>query len=206
MALPTGSKRAGLLLLIVALGLSVHASCTSKELDPRIQLDGPYERQEEIAQFINGSHLWQAYLDYLSPGGATPAVSVHLEFERRVTRKTTDGDYDPGTVTATLLMKNLVSGRTILKNEDRFAIKDFVFVGDENATRDEIQAAAFSSTEDTAMRFVLYSLDLGVLYGMKEEGPAGAPLVPALEQTVNDQFAGDKIGAAKAALRAIQGG
>ena len=183
----------------------VSTACTSKDLDPRVRFNGPYERQDKVAQHINGSNLWAAYLDYLAPDGATQAVEIDLTFERQITRKSTQGDYDPGIVHAKVNMKNLMTGKTILSNHDKFAIKDFVYVGDENATRDDIQAAAFSSTEDTAMRFVVFTLEVGVIYGMRDEGPAGQAFIPALEEKAQDQFAGDMVGAAKQALRAIRG-
>lgn len=207
MSTPIGLNRpaALCLLAILTMGLLSSLACTSKELDPRVSLDAPYEQQERVAQHINGSDLWQAYLDYLSPDGATPAVEIHLEFERQITRKTNSGDYDPGVVHARLNVKNLASGKTILSNYDKFAIKDFVFVGSDTATRDEIQAAAFASTEETAMRFVAFTLELGAIYGMREEGPAGQPFIPVLEEVAGDQFAGDKVGAARQALRAIRG-
>jgi hypothetical protein len=186
-------------------GLLLNLACTSKELDPRIVLDAPYQHQEKIAQSINGSDLWQAYLDYLSPDGATPVVEIQLSFERKITRKTNNGDYDPGIVYADLFMKNLSSGETLVTNTDKFAIKDFVFVGDENATREEIQAAAFEATEKTAMRFVVYTMEIGVISGMVKEGPAGQPFIPALEDKADDMAAGDMAGVAKAALRVIGG-
>ena len=106
---------------------------------------------------------------------------------------------------AKLQMKNLVSGQTILSNYDKFAIKDFVFGGLENATREEVQAAAFAATEETAIRFVLYSLELGVIYGMRDEGPNGFVFIPVLEEKAEDQWAGDMIAEAKRAIGAIRG-
>ena len=209
MSTPIGSNRVGFLFLlaVVTIGFLSTSACTSKKLDPRCTLDAPYEYQGQIAQFINGSNLWQAFLDYLSPvkEGATPVVEIDLTFEREITRKTSDGDYDPGVVHAKLEMKNLVSGQTILVNHDKFAIKDFVFGGYEDATREEVQAAAFAATEETAIRFVLYSLELGVIYGMREEGPKGSSFIPALEEKMEDQWAGDMVGEAKRTLRAIRG-
>ena len=210
MSTPFGSNRVAFLCLLTALtiGLLSSMACTSKELDPRIALDAPYEHQDRIAQFINGSNLWEAYLDYLSPvkDGASPVVEIQLEFERVITRKTNTGDYDPGVVHARLEMRNLASGRPILKNEERFAIKDFVFVGDDDATREEVQAAAFASTEKTAMRFVLRLLQMGVIGGMRAEGTTGSAFIPALEETVEDPLAGDLAAAARQALGVIRGG
>ena len=120
MSTPIGLSRAGFLCLltVLATGLLSSSACTSKKLDPRINLDAPYEHQERIAQFINGSNLWEAYLDYLSTAkeGASPVVEIHLEFERVITRKTSTGDYDPGIVHARLEIRNLASGKDILKN------------------------------------------------------------------------------------------
>jgi hypothetical protein len=210
MSTPIGLSRAGFLCLltVLATGLLSSSACTSKKLDPRINLDAPYEHQERIAQFINGSNLWEAYLDYLSPAkkGASPVVEIHLEFERVITRKTSTGDYDPGIVHARLEIRNLASGKDILKNHDKFAIKDFVFVGSDDATREEVQAAAFASTEKTAMRFVLRQLEMGVIGGMRQEGTNGSAFIPALEETVADPLAGDMAAAARQALGVIRGG
>ena len=208
MSTPIGTNRVRILALLVILtiGLLPTLSCASKKLDPRLRLAAPYEYQADIAQFTNGSNLWEAYLDYLSPvkDGAKPVVEIDLSFERETTRETNDGDYDPGIVHATLEVKNLVSGQTILSDYDKFAIKDFVFGGFENATREEIQAAAFAATEETAMRFVLYSLEMGVIAGMRAEGAAGSVFIPVLEEKMADQWAGDMAGEAKLAIREIR--
>ena len=208
MSTPIGTKRVRLLWLfgILSIGLLPTLSCTSKKLDPRLRLAAPYEYQAEIAQFINGSNLWEAYLDYLSPvkEGAKPVVEIDFGFEREITRETNDGDYDPGIVHANLEVKNLVSGQTVLTDYDKFAIKDFVFGGFENATREEIQAAAFAATEENAMRFILYSLEMAVITGMREEGAKGSVFIPALEKKAEDQWAGDMAGDAKLAIKAIR--
>ena len=78
MSTPIGSNRVGFLCLltIFTVGLLPTLSCTSKELDPRLRLAAPYEYRDQITQFINGSNLWQAFLDYLSPvkkGGRGPS-------------------------------------------------------------------------------------------------------------------------------------
>ncbi len=208
MSTPIGSNRVGFLCLLTVftVGLLSTSACTSKKLDPRCRLAAPYEYRDQIAQFINGSNLWQAFLDYLSPvkEGAKPVVEIDLTFERVITRETNDGDYDPGIVHANLEVKNLVSGQTVLSDYDKFAIKDFVFGGFENATREEIQAAAFAATEETAIRFVLYSLEMGVIYGMREEGAKGSVFIPVLEEKMADQWAGDMGGEAKLAIKAIR--
>jgi hypothetical protein len=195
------------LLTVLAAGLVSSAACTSKELDPRISLDAPYQHQDEIARFINGSDLWEAYLDYLAPDKAvaSPVVAITLTFERRITQKTNRGDYDPGIVNSTLELKNLVSGKPMAGSQDKFAIKDFVFVGDDDATREEIQEAAFLATERTALRFVLRSLEAAVVFGMREEGPAGQAFIPVLEKTAEDPLAGNMAGEARRTLRVIRG-
>ena len=209
MSTPIGLNRAGFLCLLAVLTTALLSSsaCTSKQLDPRITLDAPYEHRDQIAQFINGSNLWEAYLDYLSPvkDGASPVVEIHLTFERVITRKASGGDYDPGIVHANLQVKNLQSGKAIATNHDKFAIKDFVFVGNEDATREEVQAAAFAATEATAMRFVLRVLEVGVVFGMRQEGACGSAFIPALEETAEDPLAGDMAGEAKRTLGVIRG-
>ena len=190
-------------------GLVAMAACTSKEVDPRCRISAPSAAHRgRLAQHINGSELWQAYLDYLSPvrEGSKPVVSLHLSFEREITHETNNGDYDPGIVHADLELRNLKAGSTFLTDYDKFAIKDFV-VGnfDRDATRDEIQEAAFAATEEGAMRFVIYSLDLGVIRAMSAEGSKGRAFVPALQEKREDPWSGDLGGEAKIALRNIQG-
>jgi hypothetical protein len=193
------------LLAVGTAGALALASCTSSEVDPRLSMDVPYEHQAQIAQFINGSDLWQAYLDYLSPDGTTPVVEIYLGFERRITQETSDGDYDPGIVYASLEMTNLVSGRSLATADDSFAIKDFVIGDLKDASRDEIQDAAFAATEQTAVRFVLRSLEVGIIQGMRDEGTSGTPFIPVLEKTAADEWAGDMAGMAKGALKVIRG-
>ena len=204
MSTPTG--RVGFrCFLVITVGFAAAFACTSKKLDPRVKLAAPYEHRDAIAKFINGSNLWEAYLDYLSPKeGAKQVVEIDLTFEREITRETTDGDYDPGIVHATLEVTNLASGAVIHSDYDKFSIKDFVFGGFENATRDEIQDAAFAATEETAMRFVLYSLDAAIISGMRAEGAAGSVFIPVLEEKAADQWAGDMAGDAKLAIKAIR--
>ena len=190
-------------------GLVAMAGCTSKEVDPRCRISAPSaSHRGRLAQHINGSELWQAYLDYLSPvpEGSKPVVSIHLAFEREITHKTNNGDYDPGIVHADLELKNLKAGTTFLTDYDKFAIKDFVIGNfDRNATREEIQEAAFGATEEGAMRFVIYSLDLGVIRAMSDEGSKGRAFIPALQEKREDPWSGDLGGEAKIALRNIQG-
>ncbi len=202
-----GLNRAGALLAVLTAGALSISACTSKELDPRCTLVAPYEYQDRIAQFINGSGLWQAYLDYLSPvkEGASPVVEISLTLEREITRETSVGDYDPGIVYANLEMTNLVSGQTLASNNDRFAIKGFV-VGDlAGASREEIQEAAFAATEKGAMRSILYSMEMGVILGMRDEGSSGTSFIPALEEKAADPTAGDMAGAARGAIDVIRG-
>ena len=163
-------------------GLVAMAACTSKEVDPRCRISAPSAPlRGQLAQHINGSELWQAYLDYLSPvrEGSRPLVSIDLDFEREITYKSNDGDYDPGIVHADLELKNLKAGNILLTDYDKFAIKDFVIGNfDRNATREEIQETAFAATEQGAMRFVIYSLDLGVIRAMSDEGSKGRAFIP----------------------------
>lgn len=190
-------------------GLVAMAACTSKEVDPRCRISAPSAAHRgQLAQHINGSELWQAYLDYLSPvrEGSKPVVSIDLDFERVITHKTNNGDYDPGIVHADLELRNLKEGTTFLTDYDKFAIKDFV-IGDfdRNATREQIQETAFAATEEGAMRFVIYSLDLGVIRAMSDEGRKGRGFIPALQEKREDPWSGDLGGEAKIALRNIQG-
>jgi hypothetical protein len=49
------------LLTVLTVAFLPTLSCASKKLDPRCKLAVPYEHQEQIAQFINGSNLLTRY-------------------------------------------------------------------------------------------------------------------------------------------------
>lgn len=54
------------------------------------------------------------------------------------------------------------------------------------------------------MRFVVYSLEMDVISGMRAEGTAGSVFIPVLEEKMEDQWAGDMAGEAKLAIREIR--
>jgi hypothetical protein len=177
---------AGLMLLVL------FGACTSSKVDPRCSVSArSAEHTAGVAKAINGSKLWQAYLGYLSPARDVdrPVVKFHLTFNREITRRSNEGDYDDGVVHAYLSVTNLRSGSELYSNTGTYAIKDFVFT-EKNATREEIQAAAFAATEVTAMRFVHHWIQVAAIRAMANEGGSGSGFVSVLEEQMEDPWGG----------------
>jgi hypothetical protein len=182
-------------------------ACTSSKPDPRCRLSAPSPNYVQgIAKAINGSNLWQAYLDHVSPvrDKGQPVMAFKLTFEREITQRSNEGDYDPGIVHAHFTVTNLRMNREVYSQGDKFPIKDFVFT-EGDATREEIQRAAFEATENTAMRYVHRWAQIAAIRAMIQEGASGTAFVEALEEQIQDPWGGDLIGEAKLALNKIRG-
>ena len=196
---------AGALVALIALVLT--SACTSSKADPRCSLSAPStEYRVGVAKAINGSDLWEAYLDHVSPTRdvSDPVIAFKLTFEREITRKTNEGDYDPGVVHTHLTVTNLLMNREVFSKGDKFAIKDFVFTRDA-ATREEIQRAAFEATENTAMRYVHRWVEIAAIRAMLQEGTSGRAFIDVLEEQTQDPWGDDLVGEAKVALQKIRG-
>lgn len=182
-------------------------ACTSSEVDPRCSISAPSTFDTAaVAKAINGSKLWQAYLDHVSPVREVgqPVVAFDLTFNREITGTNNGGDYDDGVVHAYLSVTHLWSGSQLLAQSDKFPIKDFVFT-DSEATREEVQAAAFSATESTALRYVHNWVQVAAIRAMMTEGSGGSAFVAVLEEQMENQFADNIRGEAKRALKSIRG-
>jgi hypothetical protein len=186
--------------------LALATACTSTKADPRTRLSAPSpEYLMGMAKAINGSNLWEAYLDHISPvrDVSQPVMAFKLTFEREITRRTNEGDYDPGIVHTHLTVTNLLMNREVYSRADKFAIKDFVFTRDA-ATREEIQRAAFEATEDTAMRYVHRWVEIAAIRAMVQEGAGGSAFIEVLEEQTQDPWGDDLVGEAKVALNKIR--
>jgi hypothetical protein len=163
--------------------LMLSAACTSSKADPRCSLSAPTpEYFMGVAKAINGSDLWETYLDHISP----------------------IRDVDPGIVHTRLTVTNLLINREIYSQHDKFAIKDFVFT-EGSTTREEVQRAAFAATENTAMRYVHRWVEIAAIRAMAQEGTGGRDFIEVLEEQTEDPWGDDLIGEAKLALNQIRG-
>jgi hypothetical protein len=187
--------------------IAFYAACTSSKVDPRCSISTPSpEDTARVAKAINGSKLWQAYLDYVSPVRDVdkPVIAFDLTFNREITRRSNEGDYDDGLVHAYLSVIHLWSGSQIYSKSDTFPIKDFVST-DSSATREEVQAAAFAATEGTAMRYVHNWVQVAAIRAMGMEGASGSGFILVLEEQMEDPWGDNLIGEAKLALKSIRG-
>ena len=79
---------------VVALSVLLSGvACASSKVDPRCSINAPNARyRAKLARSVNGSKLWQTYFDLMMPSkeGAIPIISVDLDFDRKITRKTND--------------------------------------------------------------------------------------------------------------------
>jgi hypothetical protein len=187
--------------------VALTGACTSSKVDPRCSISAPSPGDTaDVAKAINGSKLWQAYLEHISPVRDVddPVIGFNLTFNREITRRSNEGDYDDGVVHAYFSVANLWSGSQLYSNTDRFPIKDFVFT-DGAATREEVQAAAFSATEDTAMRYVHNWVQVAAIRAMRQVGTSGSGFISVLEEQMDDPWGDNLIGEAKQALKSIRG-
>ncbi len=181
-------------------------ACLPEEANSRFTVNAPLPMYRfQISRHVRESALWQTYLDYLSAqqAGDGPVISIDVVFEREVTG-TGSGDYDPGIVYADLEVTNLQSGTILRTDRDELEIPNHVIVR-EDATREEVQDAAFAAVEEKAVRFVRYSLDLAVIRAMSEEGRRGKAFLPILQETHENHWSTELAREAEAALRSIQG-
>ena len=123
--------------LVTSLTVLVLAvACTSSKVDPRCSISAPSAGDTAgVAKAINGSKLWQTYLDHVSPvrEADKPVIAFDLTFNREITKRNSEGDYDDGVVHAYLSVTHLWSGSQLFTQSDTFPIKDFV-ITDSSAT------------------------------------------------------------------------
>lgn len=190
---------------VIALLVTAFA-CVSSEVDPRCSINAPNARyRAKLARSMNGSKLWQTYFDLMMPvkEGANPIISVNLDFNREITKRTNDGDYDPGNVEIIFSVTNLITG-AILYEENRDAMLDTFIFGrfDADATREEIQEAAFKDTEEDVFPFIDRWINIAAIRAMGEERKTA--FIPALEVEAQNQYAEDLMNEARWAIEKIQ--
>jgi hypothetical protein len=186
--------------------LAFSAACVSSEVDPRCSINAPNARyRAKLARSVNGSKLWQTYFDLMMPvkEGANPIIEVYLNFNRDITMKTNDGDYDPGTVEIIFSVTNLMTG-AILYEDNRDAQLDAFIFGrfDADATREEIQEAAFKDTEEDVFPYIDRWINIAAIRAMGEERKTA--FLPALEEEAQNQWAEDLMSEARWAIEKIQ--
>jgi hypothetical protein len=180
--------------------------CVSSEVDPRITVEATPELTGIVAQSVNASEFWQEYFDELG-GSGEPLVRFALAMNRRVTSRTTGGDYDPGVVDVTLRATSLRTGTTLVEKEATVDIDPVIFGRfDESMTRDDIQRKAFESTERKIHMHVELWVNVAALRAMAEEGPAGSAFLPFLEKTARNPWGEHIPDEANTAIRRIRGG
>ena len=93
-------------------------------------------------------------------------------------------------------------------SEEKSTKLDDVIFGmfDENATREDIQNAAFAEAEDDVFPYLDRWVNLGALRAMAQLGAGGEALAPVLEAQIDDPWAEDLAYEAKHALSKIRGG
>ena len=211
-SLTTSLHRLGLRGLVLCCTASVLtlSGCTSTRVDPRVSIEAPNEEYRgRLAQSINGSELWTAYLEHVAPGGgggSVPLVSVILGMERKVTRRTGDGDYDPGIVKIEFSVHSLLHRSQVYSEKKEKKLDDFIFGRFDTSSREAIQRAAFEAAEDDVFPYLDRWLNLAIIRIMAKEGRNGAAFIPLLEAQVEDPWAEDLSNEATQALKAIRGG
>ena len=195
-------------LLVLALLPMTLSACASREVDPRSVIHAPNEEYVgRVAQSINGSKFWQAYFAHLAPDPATarPLIAVNLAMERDST-PTHDGDYDPGTVEIHFSVTNLRNGAQLYRHEASTRLDDVIYgLFEENATREDIQKAAFEEAEDDVFPYIHRWVNIAAVRAIGELGAHGRSFTPMLEEQSEDPWAEDLASEARLALKAIHG-
>jgi hypothetical protein len=190
----------------IAAGSLFFSGCVSSRVDPRITVDATPELTAIVAQCVNASEFWQEYFDELGDSGQ-PLVHFSLAMDRRVTERTTGGDYDPGVVDFTLRARSLRTGTSLVEKEAIVDIDPVIFGRfDESMTRDDIQRKAFEATERKIHMHVELWVNVAALRAMADEGPAGSAFLPFLEKAADNPWGEHIPDEANTAIRRIRGG
>ncbi len=103
-------------------------ACISSEIDPRCTINAPDSYRDIVAQCVNASEFWQTYFDELeatSPG--KPLVAFEVRMERKVSRRSKVGDYDPGWVIFHFKATNLRTRRALFEKKGDVRLDDMIF-------------------------------------------------------------------------------
>jgi hypothetical protein len=192
-------KLAPALVVIMALWIG----CTNSRVDQRVRIDAPARHVTQIAKSINGSKLWQAYLDYKGAGQHADFV---LEVEQKQF-KSYGGDYDPGKITFEFKVINLKNRRVLFDKDGEVDLDSFMLAKvDRDATRDQIQEAAFKATEEKVYPYMDRWINLAAIRAMAQEGTKGSAFEEVLSKLMEDRWtSGDMRNEAAVALKKIKG-
>jgi hypothetical protein len=180
--------------------------CTGGKVDPRVRIDAPARHVAQIAKSVNGSKLWQAYLDHREKAGAGPHAEFVLEVEQQQF-KSFGGDYDPGKITFDFKAISLKDGRVLFEKDGEVNLDSFMLAkADRNATRDQIQEIAFKATEEKVYPYMDRWVNLAAIRAMGQEGTDGRAFESILDDLMEDRWtSGDMRNEAAVALKKIRG-
>lgn len=182
-------------------------ACISSEVDPRCTIAAPDSYRDIVAQCVNASEFWQTYFDELeatSPG--KPLVAFEVRMERKVSRRSKVGDYDPGWVIFHFKATNLRTRRALFEKKGDVRLDDMIFGWfDEGTTREQIQQKAFEATEERIFPHLEIWVNIAALRAMGQEGQSGTAFVPVLEKAANNPWGEDIPDEANTALGRIRG-
>ncbi len=183
------------------------AGCVSSTPDPRCRIEAPPEYVGTLAKSVNGSKLWQAYFDGVSPStaGAQPLIAVSLDLNRRVLKRR-GGDYDPGKVDIEFTITLLKSSALLFEQEETVSLDSFIIGAfDGTETREEVQQAAFKATESRIFPYLDRWINIAAIRAMAHEGSLGTPFIAILEEQAKDPWSEQLMDEAKTALAEIRG-
>jgi hypothetical protein len=177
-------------------------------IDPRFRIEAESPHLQQIARSINGSDLWEEYLDQVQPSrsSSSPVASFTLTMERKSFRSV-GGDYDPGKIYVEFVAKSLRSGDLLIKQDPEVDLDPFM-IGrfPANASREQIQELVFKAMEEKIYPYMDRWVNLAAIHAMGQESTYGSYFVSTLEKLASDSWAsGDLKNAAREALRKIQG-
>jgi hypothetical protein len=181
--------------------------CASGRVDSRVRIDAPARHVTQIAKSVNGSDLWQVYLDQRGKTATGPQVEFVFEVEQR-RFKSYGGDYDPGRIVFDFKAVSLEDGRPLFHKDGEVDLDAFMLASvGRNATRDEIQEVAFRATEEKVYPYMDRWIDLAAIRAMGRAGTDGRVFEETLNDLIEDRWtSSDMRHAAHNALIEIQGG
>lgn len=196
-----GSKALGTVFVLFAAAALVSCGASSTP-DPRCSIAAEGQHHRQIAKSINGSDLWQEFLE--SKTGRQ--VEIRFTAERQA-RRTRGGDYDPGTVTVDFKATSASNGKLLYKNDMRVALEPFMIgLFDKDATREQIQEIAFKATEEKVYPYLDRWVNISAIRAMGNEGSRGNRFVSTLNELIADKWtSSDMRVAAEEALQQIEG-
>jgi hypothetical protein len=190
------------LLALAALSLG----CTSGKVDQRVRIDAPARHVTQIAKSVNGSDLWQAYLDHRGKTASGPLVEFVFEVEQQ-RFKSYGGDYDPGKIEFEFRAVSLKNGRPLFEKDGDVDLDAFMLASvSREATRDEIQEVAFKATEEKVYPYMDRWVNLAAIRAMGDEASSGRVFEDILNDLIEDSWtSSDMRNAAHVALKQIKG-